>query len=247
MKQFVKNLSLPVSFRFNWKITVFSLFFFTVFLNLSHWQLERAEEKRALQRDYTDRRNQPAVTPGSLNSDKESLTGRNLKLIGHYDNQRTFLLDNRVFEGKVGYEVISPIFLSADSKWDLILINRGWIAMGATRNDPVEIARIEAEISAPGWIYIPRGEMLSLASEVRGGSWPRVIQRLDIPHMITELNTTKRVFPFIVRLHETSPGALPRRWPIINMLPEKHTGYAVQWFVMAITILIAYVWASFNN
>lgn len=100
MKQFVKNLSLPVSFRFNWKIMVFSLFFFTVFLNLSHWQLERAEEKRALQRDYTDRRNQPAVTPGSLNPDKESLTGRNLKLIGRYDNQRTFLLDNRVFEGK---------------------------------------------------------------------------------------------------------------------------------------------------
>ncbi len=246
MKLFVHNPGLKLQYRFNWRITAFSVICVTVFLNLSHWQIQRAEEKRGLQHDYERRRNLPAVAPGSLDSDKQYPAGQNLKLVGYYDNEHTFLLDNRVLKGKVGYEVISPMRLSTDSKWDQVLVNRGWTEMGPIRTKHVEIARIETEVEAEGWIYVPHGEMVTLARERADVGWPKVIQQLDFRDLIMSLDTKSRIFPYIVRLTESSPGALPRRWPVVNMLPAKHTGYAIQWFIMAIVVLVAYVWSAFS-
>ena len=35
-------------------------------------------------------------------------------------------------------------------------------------------------------------------------------------------------------------------WQIVNVSPEKHTGYAVQWFVMAVVLGIFYILRSSN-
>ena len=51
-------------------------------------------------------------------------------------------------------------------------------------------------------------------------------------------------FPYVVRLTPDSAGALLADWPLINTRPEKHTAYAVQWFLMALALLLLFVWRS---
>ncbi len=53
-------------------------------------------------------------------------------------------------------------------------------------------------------------------------------------------------FPYQLRLDQDSPGALQTGWATVSVQPAKHTGYAVQWFVMALVLLIMTVVANSN-
>jgi surfeit locus 1 family protein len=222
-----------------------------VFSHLSVWQFQRAEEKMQFQQIYDIRRQSPpielsavdiqsgAVLPGTIN-------GLNVKLSGFYFPGQFFLLDNRVLNRKVGFEVISPLQV-IDETWDLVLVNRGWVEMGRTRNDAVKVKDIPGRVESRGWIYVPDGEMLSLQDNESQQVWPEIIQDLNVQKMAARLSSQHRVFPYVVRLEESETGAFARHWPPVNMRPEKHTGYAFQWLLMAIAVTIAYCWASFKK
>jgi cytochrome oxidase assembly protein ShyY1 len=49
-----------------------------------------------------------------------------------------------------------------------------------------------------------------------------------------------------LRLDQDSIGALKTGWTTVAVKPEKHVGYAVQWFAMAITLLIMTIIANSN-
>jgi cytochrome oxidase assembly protein ShyY1 len=53
-------------------------------------------------------------------------------------------------------------------------------------------------------------------------------------------------FPYQLRLDQDSPGALQTGWATVSVQPAKHTGYAVQWFVMALVLLLMTVIANSN-
>ena len=55
------------------------------------------------------------------------------------------------------------------------------------------------------------------------------------------------LFPYSVRLDAGQPGALRVDWEPINTQPEKHTGYAVQWFAMAIALVLFWVYSSLKR
>ena len=96
-----------------------------------------------------------------------------------------------------------------------------------------------------GSIYVPPGEAYTLSrDEQPTGSWPRTVQVLDVPAMANQLDTL--LYPYSVRLGSDSAGALTIDWPVINVSPEKHTAYAVQWFAMALVLLLLYLWRSTN-
>jgi surfeit locus 1 family protein len=233
-------------YQFNWRISLFSIICVAVFVYLSLWQFERSDQKQRLQDDFDARRRAPPAELSELKMDPTVLNGQNVRLKGTYDVARSFLLDNRVVNGKVGFEVISPLITSA-GPWDLVLVNRGWVEMGRTRDDPVDINVDGDEVDSTGSIYIPDGAMFSLDQEAPVEDWPAIIQQLDVSGMAARYADKVNVFPHIVRLDEGESGAYQRFWPILNMRPEKHTGYAVQWLLMAVAVVIAYGWASFTR
>jgi len=47
-----------------------------------------------------------------------------------------------------------------------------------------------------------------------------------------------------VRLDALQPGVYVRNWPVISTSPEKHRGYAIQWFTMATVLLLLYLYIS---
>lgn len=227
--------------RLNWKVTVFSVVCLGVFLRLGFWQLAREEEKISLlaARDHI-RAEAPlelsALPAADAATPLQPVTGK-----GRYDEEAIFLLDNRVLNGTVGFEVLVPFEVAEVDRW--VLVNRGFVPMARTRSDAPAIPPITATGRLFGELYVrPAGQptpdevSASLTEDLT------IVQVAD-PALIGRLVGVE-MYPHVVRLARADANALPRHWPVTVMQPEKHRGYAVQWFAMAVAVFIA--WSAFT-
>lgn len=219
-----------------WKLLFFVLFFLPVLLSLGFWQLDRAEQKRELLAVYQQQKNLPALSlkNAAKNSD---IPYQKVIVEGQYNNKQYWLLDNRSREGKAGYEVVMPFW--DGQQW--LLVNRGWVMAPTKRNElPVLEARWQVE-QLQGYLHPPPENaiiksMLSDWSE----PWPQRVLHINMAQVEEQLGAP--VFPKVLRIEYDSPSAFFAYWPVVNTLPEKHTGYAVQWFAMATVLLMLYGW-----
>ncbi len=227
--------------RADWRTTAFALLFIPVFISLGFWQLQRGEEKQQLSLDWAERQALPAVPLMALDGSADSLSHRKVLLEGEFLPGRDFLLDNRMQQGQYGFEVISVMRLRDEPL--LVLVNRGWIAGDPGRRQLPDVPLPDAGDQL-GRIYVPPGEAFRLGDETRRAQWPQVILSLDVAWMEQVLG--EPVYPFTVRLEPESTAALAVDWPLLNNSPEKHQGYAVQWFAMAIALFLAWLAHSTN-
>jgi surfeit locus 1 family protein len=49
------------------------------------------------------------------------------------------------------------------------------------------------------------------------------------------------VLPRVLRLAPESDHGFRRDWPTVSMTPQRHYGYAVQWFGLAVALLVMYI------
>lgn len=225
----------------NGKLTLFTAALFPLLLALGFWQLERAQQKLELQQRHEQRRELPPAAPTEIDwgGDPAFMP---VRARGRYDNAHHFLLDNRVNNGRVGYELITP-FQTDDGT---LLINRGWIAQGPSREELPPLPDVEGEVRITGRVHVPQGQplLLSDAREQAAGVWPRVIQSVDVPRMASHLEA-EGVYPYTLRLRDGAPGLLEPAWPAVSdMGPERHHGYALQWFALAAVLLLMFLYTS---
>ena len=240
----------------NWKILALVIFIVPLLLRLGFWQLQRADEKIQLQAAYDHQQSLPAASfdqfqglknhavtgTAGIHSELNQeplLSSRRVLLRGKYDNQQMILLDNQIVQGKAGYDVISPFITY---KGALVLINRGWIAGFADRNTLPKIGSVNNVVEVEASIYIPLGKAITLAPDEWPEGWPLVVQWLNIPRIADRL--AQDVFPYVLRIEDGHSGVLHRHWLPINTQPEKHWGYAVQWFLMALSLTIFWLYTS---
>ena len=113
------------NYSFNGSLTRWLLFlvFFPLFIALGFWQLQRAEEKKALQLQWQMNQAEASLmwppSPGALDA---SLRFKPVVLKGHFDSAHQFLIDNQLQGGQSGYHVLTPLRLS---EGPAVLINRG--------------------------------------------------------------------------------------------------------------------------
>lgn len=229
-------------FHFDWKLTLLTAALLPILLSLGFWQLRREQEKLELQQQYAARQSEQALALEQLEPEAD-LQYRQVSLSGYYDNAHHFLLDNRVHQGQVGYELITPLVTDSNR---VVLVNRGWLAQGATRAQLPAPAPIEGRVMLRGSVYVPVGSPFTLGAEnTADTSWPRVVQTLEPVAMAAAAgHGARELFPYSVRLAEGVAGVLVRDWPVISTTPEKHRGYAVQWFAMATMLLGLYLYYS---
>jgi len=244
-----------LEFRFDWKVTLLVLILLPVTLSLGQWQLRRADEKRAL---IAERAEHQAVPPVPLNQLPQALSQlryRRVILTGSFDDTHCFLLDNQVHQGHVGYEIICPFVdqTKADQTKagqpgadqpaaQIVLVSRGFVAAPPLRTQLPAIPDVAAPVSIHGEVYLPTGEQVLLADLQAAGSWPRVVQSASVEYLKSQLGTSLgnslALYPWVVRLDEDSLAVLERHWQVVNLSPDMHTGYAVQWFAMAATLVL---------
>jgi len=233
---------MAIRVNFNWKLAVFVVLFLPILLSLGSWQLKRAEEKRAML-EAQDRLVQLQAEPMASLTPEKIENYRNVHLRGEYLN-KIWLVDNQIYEGKFGYEVVQ-VFKQENGQH--ILISRGWKEGSVYREQLPQIEFPQGIVTAQGYLYQP-STAYKLEEEVEKTAWPRVIQSIDVQNMYKVLAENDRIStPFLVRLSEEDANLLTQHWQIINVQPEKHTGYAIQWFGMAILLVVLFAWASLKK
>ncbi|MGH8729344.1 MAG: SURF1 family protein [Burkholderiales bacterium] len=190
------------------------------------WQLERAREKTQIAERARETLRAPPLTiaPGEINPGDYNL--RRVAAQGVFDPESTIYLDNKVREGVAGYEVLSLLRLEGGRK--PVLVNRGWIAQGPTRDELPGVPLPQGEVTIEGVAQLPSERVLELSDEtIQGKVW----QNLDLERYRAVFRGD--VQPFVILQQSTSADGLKRDWKFPNAGAGKHRAYAVQWFALA--------------
>lgn len=225
-----------LQWQLDWKSALAIFLILPVLVSLGFWQLRRAEEKRVLLADFEQRRTLPAIDITSLDTYPNY---RPAYAVGQFDKTRYWLLDNRIYHGRFGYEIMAVFMLNTG---EMLLVDRGWIEGDSSRRTLPTVTIPDGIVRISGELYRSDEKNFSLGTEVQG-DWPRRQQWLDIDTAVTEFSN---MLPVSLRLEGGSNGALQVERLVVNVTPAKHTGYAVQWFAMALALGIIFIFLNTN-
>jgi surfeit locus 1 family protein len=200
------------AFRIRWWALLAAASACAAGIALGNWQSRRADEKR-----------QPFPR---------------VSVAGEFVPRYTVYLDNKVRRGKAGYEIVTPLRLANTNSH--VLVNRGWIEAGRTRDALPEVATPAGEVRIEG-VALERFPKILVAGESRG----RVRQTIDIDEFATE--TGLPLEPRVIEQHSDTPDGLSRDWPARDTGAEKHDAYALQWYALAALAVIIAVVLSFRK
>lgn len=227
------------SYHFNPGIlsTLVTIALLYIMVSLGFWQLDRAEFKNALQQKISARKNLAPVVMAELPGPAESRRYRPVKLTGNFDAQHSFLLDNITFKGHVGYYVLTPVKLDNSRT---ILVSRGFVRQGKTRNQLPDISPPDGTIAISGILDFAPSRTLLLAENVQETSrWPIVLQYVDL-HEISGL-LDDELYDMILWLAPDGVASFDYDLPVLNLNSAKNEGYAFQWFAMSLALAIIYI------
>lgn len=182
---------------------------------LGNWQAGRAAEKRAL--------------------------GARLERVaveGEFVPNYTVYLDNKTRRGVPGYEIVTPLKLRGSASH--VLVNRGWVAAGATRAALPEVPTPAGEVRIEG---LALERLARVLSPEKGSGTVR--QTLDVEAYAAE--TGLRLEPRVIEQHSPLPDRLERDWPRHDAGIEKHQAYALQWYSLAALAVVLAIALSFRK
>jgi len=234
----------PYRFVFRMDFFLLCLFFVILFCVLGVWQVHRYQYKKTLLFTYQHRLESAPVPFSPLmlglnvsrqNAD-QTLQFQPVEMEGHYVNALTMLVQNQVYKGQMGVEVLTPLQIAGEKK--LLLVDRGWVRKPNNDTMP-SIKPISGTQRINGYIKILNEYQFILGKNIYYPSAsPIVMQKIDTDEI--SRMTHQSFYPFILRLGDSGAAGYVRDWTIITVLPQRHMGYAVQWFLMAMVLFIAY-------
>ena len=207
--------------------------------SLGFWQLHRAKQKTAL---ITHHQQMQHSAPIAITSESLLMIKQDQPLLvkGVYDSKHIFFIDNQFHDHQIGYEVIEPVILSGIQQ--VILVSRGWIKAPLNRKILPAIQTPQGEQTLQGSAYFPSKGMLLLGDNVDKATdeeWPKRIEKIHLRAMRIWLE--QPIYPFIIRIEANKPDGFVHDWPVVTVSPERHIGYAFQWFAMALTVFIIFI------
>jgi len=209
-----------------------------VLISLGFWQLDRAEQKRGMLQQYEQQQAGPVLNLNNMAGLEGLFPYQKVEVTGKFDTQHQFLLDNKVYQGRAGYQVITPLMITGSNQ--AVLVNRGWLPQKASRDDLPTIPTPTESVTLEGQLKLDSGESFSLGeSGLQADGWPRVIQWLEMEEL--EKSLGYKVQEFVILQSPESPAGFLRDWYIKKILPQKSTSYAVQWFALALALVIIYL------
>ncbi|WP_345844812.1 SURF1 family protein [Shewanella algae] len=218
---------------------LFTLGLFLLMVKLGFWQLQRAEEKQLLAQEIAAKADAgPSSFSALLRQDPSSrLTGQKLQLSANVLSGKQLLLDNQVYQGRVGYLLLQPLQVEPEQPW--LLLELGFIPAPEKRSELPEILPLPPRLTLEGRLWQKGSNPLSQELLAEAG-WPKRIQNLNWPQLEHLLG--HKLIPAVLQPVQLEGVDLPRPWQPLPMPAEKHLGYALQWFSMAAALLLLLVW-----
>ena len=201
-------------------------------VSLGLWQLERADQKRTIEAAILNANTGPVelIANGRELLDKEYY---DVRLQGNYLSDKQFIYDNQIVDQVSGYYVLTPFILT--DQLGVILVNRGFIPWNGQRERLADIAVDSASREIKVQVSSPIKRMELKATDV-SRQFPVLIQAIDFD-VLEEVSKLKFV-KVVGLLDPSSSDGYVRKWEPYTGSIEKHIGYAIQWFLMALVLAI---------
>jgi len=136
--------------------------------------------------------------------------------------------------------VLTPLGRADGRGW--VLVDRGWVPLGATRDElpDVPVGAGEREVSGILDVLPIPGMRVGPAAAPGSSGWPRVLLFPTEADVESALGVD--VESRIVLLDAGAPDGFERKWrPALGFGPERHLGYAIQWFAFALVSIVIFV------
>ena len=209
-------------------------------ISLGYWQLDRADYKDTLQQKIEQRKNLIPAGLDQLTSSKDERHYLPVKFIGEYDLEHSFLLDNKIYNGRVGYHIYTPAQTSSSA---LVLVNRGFIAQGESREQLPELDTPAGKVELQGLLNLTPSRALVLADNLHDTErWPMVLQYVDLAELSKMLG--HELYDMVLWLDQEEAGAFEYDLPVLNLNAAKNNGYAFQWFSLSLALLLIYIFVN---
>ena len=229
------------NWRINTRLSVFTLVLLPVLVYLGVWQLSRATEKQSILESHRAQQSLP-MEALALFSNSREFEFRRISAKGVFDSSKYWLIEGKVLRGIVGYEVLMPFKPKGSSDW--LLVNRGWVRADPDRN-------VLPLLSMPAGSVFIQGTVLSiydspLIDERRNpiNAWPHRILEVDTELMAEQFGAP--LMPVVLLLSNENEYAFEIIHKPVNMPPEKHVAYAVQWFGLAVALIVLWLLSNSN-
>jgi surfeit locus 1 family protein len=213
----------------------FALCTIALFARLGFWQLGRADEKRAMlanaERVLSERRPQPLSV---LANERQESAYDWLEVRGRFADAPAVLLDNQQRAGKVGVRAYRVFAIDGGVP---VLVELGWVALPGNRVLP-HVPRDADRTALTGLLLPPPGKGLNLGPAAAQPNGDLLATSLDIPTLRSELRLPTLASRVLRPVPEAGFG-FERDFEILpnTLPPERHLGYAVQWFALAAAVL----------
>ena len=209
-------------------------------LRLSVWQYQRGEQKQQQLSQLAVSKEQGVLNWQELQNLPKELnkTCLQVKVSGEVNKQQYWLLDNQIYQGQVGYDLLVAMTITGETA--PIIVNFGWLKAPVNRNQLPTVEWPEStRFSAT--VQLKQGNLqgFTLADEIGAEQgWPKRIQGIDLTIFSTQL--VKPLQDFIGYRNEADGIATPHYQSVV-MGPDKHYAYAVQWLLIGLAcVVIAY-------
>jgi len=216
-------------------------------LRLAVWQLDRAEQKQLLLDQVTERSEQAVIPIADMLSDfnGSELRYRNVSVTGRFRHQDSIYIDNQVVNGNVGYLVFTPFELNGANN-QAIMINRGWLPVGVSREVLPQFTTPEGLLTLAGRLN-KAPEQPPLWDDKYQVAQGAVWAYLPLDKYASQIEL--KLLPLVLELApKTQDGGASSaegadfviKWAEIDdQWVAKHQGYAFQWLMMALAFFIA--------
>lgn len=226
-------------FRFRLVPTLILALPVPLLFGLGVWQLDRAEQKEAQAERLAMREREAPLSVGAeVVGNAKAIEYRRVEVRGRLEPVDRIFLENRKYEGEVGFHVITPMRLEGSNV--RVLVNQGWVAAGPGGSIPEMPGTPDGELDVRGIATVPSPPALVLHGDPKvaiawGNRWP---------YLTVELVAAKSPYPlqpFVVLQSPEDSSGFVRSWSLPIPNPAMHIGYAIQWFAFAAIALFLYL------
>ena len=220
--------------------TILALLLAALFVRLGFWQWQRGVNREEEWARFA-RGAEQVQSLGTREVTDLPLFQR-ISVAGQLDPAHQFLLDNRIWQGRAGYEVLTPLLRAG---MPALLVDRGWVPFSGARARLPEIGFASpAQVRLTGRIgALPSPGLASgRSAPAREGAWPKVTSYPDMAQLQAALGT--RLAPRILLLDPAAAFGYLRDWQAPGISPLRHFSYAIQWWIFAVAVLVIWVFMS---
>ncbi|WP_208623550.1 SURF1 family protein [Vibrio diabolicus] len=221
-----------------WVATGLTVVVFSLLVKLGFWQLERGQEKQALEQAILARADSAYQTLGEVLEENDwregSILGKRVEANVVPQAFPVILLDNQTHQGNVGYLAFQIVSMS-DESGTYALLELGFLEGIADRSVLPTVTTLEVSTFITGRLYRKSANPLSSELMPEVGDAIRV-QNLNIAQLNQLLNI--ELMPAILQPDNLKNWPYDFPWNPLPLNSAKHFGYSIQWFSMAGVFLL---------